>query len=384
MDVQPHPTSPKYRADPGPVVAKVWNDQRLTQPRRLPWFGIILLIIVLNLVATAGFVVGWGWLERNAPHFRFLHWLPLASNTTLIQEVKSPNPTEVPTPVKKAMASIIGLAPDQGPSGIYSQELITHLAAPLSSNGWMMTLTEALPSTGEVAVILPNAPTTVSQTIADPASPVSFVKVEHLDQSPVTIASEPMQTGQRIWVVTGSRNTPTAVSRIVVGQGGPRWRSSDRQENYWQLDAPVVTQLGAAVLTTDGQLVGLAGANGRVWPVDGLDAVISSVLQRASISRPSFGFRFLMLSDAIVVNEPNIGAAVIGADTGDQAVTPKSPADKAGMKIGDRVVTVDDHDLQADLQRVLRTYHPGDHLRLGVNRRGQTVQLDIIVGSLPQ
>lgn len=384
MDVKTRPTSPKIKAEANnAAMSKVWNDQHLDQPRRLPWFGLIVVMIIVNIIVTSGLLFSWGWLARNAPHMRWLTWLPTATSTTVVQPVKTTTTlSTMPLAVSQTLDQLFSLALDQGRDGHYTAVSTTGLAVPLSTNGWLLSLAEAQPSGTTVALSPAGGVDAVATRVNDPASPFVFLKTTSLDVAPLDLSSDRLDVGQTVWVVAGTLNDMTAVSRTTVGRGGPRWASADRQETYWQLDQPATAPLGAPVLNTAGQVVGLLGANGRVWSVDSLTALVPGVLQTGKVNRPSFGFRFLMLSEAVSPVAGQDNGALVGADQGDQAVTAKSPADKAGLISGDTILSVDQHQLQTDLSLVLQTYKPGDQLHLTVKRGTKDVNVTLTVGRL--
>ena len=66
-----------------------------------------------------------------------------------------------------------------------------------------------------------------------------------------------------------------------------------------------------------------------------------------------------------------------------QEVTPKSPAEKGGLKIGDRIIRVGDKDIgnSNDLREAISSKSPGDEVLLTVAREGNTLQLKVILGS---
>ena len=62
-----------------------------------------------------------------------------------------------------------------------------------------------------------------------------------------------------------------------------------------------------------------------------------------------------------------------------------SPAEKAGLQVGDIITSVDGHrvDAGAGLDDVLSLYKPGDTLMLEVLRGGQTLSIQVTLGTRP-
>ncbi len=59
-----------------------------------------------------------------------------------------------------------------------------------------------------------------------------------------------------------------------------------------------------------------------------------------------------------------------------RSVTEGGPADKAGVKVGDIIVAVDDEPLspERDLRTVIQSHRPGDHVELTIVRPGDMVR----------
>ena len=66
-------------------------------------------------------------------------------------------------------------------------------------------------------------------------------------------------------------------------------------------------------------------------------------------------------------------------------VMPDSPAERAGLKVGDRVAAVDGKPVESlgDVLRVVRAKVPGDHLKLSVIRGDRTIEVDLVLAPRP-
>lgn len=67
------------------------------------------------------------------------------------------------------------------------------------------------------------------------------------------------------------------------------------------------------------------------------------------------------------------------------AVTPDTPADKAGLRAGDIIVAVDDErvTLATDLAEIIRRYKPGDEVRITYRRDGKEKTVRVTLGQHP-
>jgi len=67
------------------------------------------------------------------------------------------------------------------------------------------------------------------------------------------------------------------------------------------------------------------------------------------------------------------------------AVTPGTPADKAGLRAGDIIVAVNDErvTLATDLADIVRKYKPGDEVRITYRRDGEEKTVEVTLGQHP-
>ncbi|MEJ7752426.1 MAG: PDZ domain-containing protein, partial [Candidatus Limnocylindrales bacterium] len=67
------------------------------------------------------------------------------------------------------------------------------------------------------------------------------------------------------------------------------------------------------------------------------------------------------------------------------AVIADSPADEAGLREGDIITAIDGEriDTAQGLDQILTQYAPGDELSLDVLREGETLELEIELGTRP-
>lgn len=68
-----------------------------------------------------------------------------------------------------------------------------------------------------------------------------------------------------------------------------------------------------------------------------------------------------------------------------QEVIPGSPAEKAGLRVGDVILAVDDKRVTAaqPLAEILASYRPGDRVTLTVEREGKQLEIRVTLGRRP-
>jgi putative serine protease PepD len=137
---------------------------------------------------------------------------------------------------------------------------------------------------------------------------------------------------------------------------------------------------GGPLVDGRGRVVGVnsqiatAGAGGNVGvgfavPANTVREVVPRLARGQTIERPYLGLTTTAGSAGVEV----------------QAVTPAGPAQRAGLRPGDVVVSVDGHAVSepGDVTEALDGNEPGDSVSVEVERDGDREQFDITLGTRP-
>lgn len=167
--------------------------------------------------------------------------------------------------------------------------------------------------------------------------------------------------------------------------------SSESLEGAILLDAKVDERnVGGPVIDYQGNVIGIVNRVekdgkeiGFIIPIDDLKPVINKVMQKEKIERPYLGVYYLSINREIsLLNnlEVNRGALVYSF-SGQQglAVIKNSPADKAGIKIGDIIITVNNKniDLENPLSKIISQQTPGEEIEVKLIRDGDKLDLKV-------
>ncbi len=212
--------------------------------------------------------------------------------------------------------------------------------------------------------------------------------------------SDKLQVGQRVIAIGNAlaeyENTVTtgvisAKGRSIVAGS---MNSAESLINLLQTDAAINPgNSGGPLVDLSGQVVGIStavasGAQGIGFaiPISDVTPAIESVKKNGRIIRPYLGVRYMMLdkkkADELKINVDG-GALLTGDESkGEFAVVPGSPAEKAGLKLKDVILSVDGADvtLTSPLQNLIAKKKPGDVLKLRVWRSGGTLELKLTLG----
>ena len=232
---------------------------------------------------------------------------------------------------------------------------------------------------------------------ADPFFDIAILKIEGQNFPIVTLGdSDGIQVGQTVIAIGNALSQyQNSVTKGVISGINRRISAYDFTkggeviEGAIQTDAainpgnsggPLINLMGEVIgmntaINSDGQGLGFA------IPINEVKSALAGVQKEGRIVRPWIGVRFLMLSKEFAEEEGlsvTVGA-LITAGQDEEAVVAGSPAEKAGLKNNDIVISVNDEKVTEEnsLSKIIREYLPGDTVKLIVSRDGTEVELSV-------
>lgn len=187
----------------------------------------------------------------------------------------------------------------------------------------------------------------------------------------------------------------TVTAGIISGKGREitaadgRGRQAETLSGLLQTDAAINPgNSGGPLINLAGQVIGVnvaidaTGSNiGFAIPINEVKPVVESIKKYGRIIRATLGVRHIILNKErakeLKLNVDH-GALLVGDEAkGEFAVIPGSPADKAGLKIKDVILSIDAKDITEDntLQAAIRNHKPNDEITLKVWRSGQVLTI---------
>jgi len=169
--------------------------------------------------------------------------------------------------------------------------------------------------------------------------------------------------------------------------------SSEKLEGAFLLDAIIEKRnVGGPVVDYSGHVIGIANQIekdgemvGFVVPINNLKPTINKVIEKKEITNPYLGIYYLSINKEIsLLNNLSVSrGALVYSFSGQQglAVIKNSPADKAGLKIGDIITHVNQIavDLENPLSSFINKNNPGDKIEVRVIRGEEKIDLKIIL-----
>ncbi len=236
----------------------------------------------------------------------------------------------------------------------------------------------------------------------DPVTDVAVIQVQAGDNLPTVVMGDSDQVRQGQWAI--AIGNPLGLQETVtVGVISGTERSSvdigipDKRIGFIQTDAAINPgNSGGPLLNAKGEVIGintaiLRGAQGLGFaiPINGAKAIAQQLIATGQVRHPYIGIQMVALNPQIkqqINNAPNTnihveddqGILVIQVGRG-------SPAAKAGLRVGDVIIAVNDQPVTKAkiIQQIVDKAGVGGNLQMEVRRREQTVTLTLKPEQLP-
>ena len=228
----------------------------------------------------------------------------------------------------------------------------------------------------------------------DPGTDVALLKIEEKNLPAIAFAnSEKARAGDIVLAIGnpfGLRQTVTMGIISAVGRGGI---GIVDYENFIQTDAAInMGNSGGALVDTAGHLLGIntaifsrSGGNqgvGFAIPANLARDVMQSLREKGRVVRGYIGASVQTLTPELA-EAMKLKGEPSGALVGE--VTPKSPSEKAGMKTGDVITSVNGKKISdaRELRLMIGSMPPGTKIQIEVNREGQSKIINVELAEMP-
>lgn len=281
----------------------------------------------------------------------------------------------------------------------------------ISPDGYIVTNAHVVANANKVEVILKDRePYDATIVGVDPTTDLAVIKIDEKDLPTLSFgSSDNVRVGEPVMAVgnpgfagTGSLDY-TVTTGIVSALGRPLSiiRQSLQQnpdlagyaiENFVQTDAVINPgNSGGPLVNLGGQVVGVNSAiastsgyyqgYGFAIPADLANRISHELMTTGHVTRPWLGVMVtgVTAEDAQAYDLPAVKGVLV------QSVTDGSPAEKAGLKAEDVVVSVNGHEVQdaGDLQERIAELNPGQEARLDLYRGGRERTVNVKLGEAP-
>jgi serine protease Do len=266
----------------------------------------------------------------------------------------------------------------------------------VSSDGYILTANHVIDGAQEIMVELGTAlqKYKAKKIGIDSGTDVGLLKIDQTNLPAIEFAdSDKARAGDVVLAVGnpfGLRQTVTMGIISAIGRGGI---GIVDYENFIQTDAAInMGNSGGALVDTTGKLVGIntaifsrGGGNqgiGFAVPSNLAREVMQSLREKGRVIRGYIGVSVQTLTPDLA-EALKLKTGLNGALVGE--ITPRSPAEKAGIKSGDVITAINGKKINdaRELRLMIGTMAPGTKVNLQIDRGGQTKSFDVNLDEMP-
>jgi serine protease Do len=407
VEVQRYGPTPPPDAGPGWQRAPAWTSRpahvtTTAPPRRgLAAAPLIAIAVAAGIVSGAVSAIAVSNLVREpASPIADAPSVPGADNASdvridessaVIDAVDQVTPAVVT--IQRSGGGVLGAGSGTGSGFIYD------------ADGWILTNRHVVEDATELTVVLNDGRQFPGEIYGvDTLTDLAIVKIDATDLPVAPIGtSADLEPGQLAIAIGNPLGYENTVTTGVVSGLGRQIQASDATQssaetlrNLIQTDAAINPgNSGGPLVNSAGQVIGVntavnADAQGLGFsiPIDVAKPIMQQALAGEPLTRPWIGVYYLPVSPALAAEEdlPVEYGALIGTTTGSgDAIFPGSPAEDAGLQVGDIIVSVDGEQITADteLSTLILPHAPGDTITLRVLRDNSTREVEVTLGELP-
>jgi serine protease Do len=298
--------------------------------------------------------------------------------------------------VEKASASIVSLRAEISPRGICCgpfQKMGLGSGVVIDKEGHILTSHHAVCQMERVTVIMNNGHVFSGNVVGvDRGTDIAVVKI---DADELILAelgdSDKLRVGQPILAMgntMGLPGGPTVTSGVissmrqglVMGQGGMAVLQTDAPLNQNNNGGPLVS-LDGMVMAINAVRSPYAGGMSFAIPINMAKSIADQIIKHGKVQRSWLGVTAYDVS-------PFLAYQFQLADTDGvfvAEVLPEGPAEMAGLKMGDVLLSLDDKHLGSvpDLLVALNGMKVDQEIEVKVRRNGRTEQVHVTLGTRP-
>jgi serine protease Do len=263
----------------------------------------------------------------------------------------------------------------------------------VTKDGYLLTNNHVVDGADEVKVALSDGREFTAKVVGkDPKSDIAVLKIDASDLPAIELAdSEKLEVGDVVLAVGNPFGVGQTVTSGIISATGRGSLGLD-YEDMIQTDAAINPgNSGGALVDAEGRLIGIntailsrSGGNqgiGFAVPVNLARSVMESLVKDGRVVRGFMGVNIQDVTPALAKEfgvKESSGALVAG-------VTPKSPAEKAGLRDGDVITEFNGKPVKDSRHLKLQVGQmaPGTSVPMKVLRDGKMKSLDVLLKELP-
>lgn len=262
----------------------------------------------------------------------------------------------------------------------------------LTTDGYIVTNYHVVEGAQQITVTLHDDSTYTATVVgSDQQSDIALLKIDATGLIPAVLGdSDSVQVGEVVIAVGNPMGTlggtvtdgiVSALNRDISVEGN--------EMTLMQTSAAISPgNSGGGLFNTNGELIGIVNAKysdedaeglGFAIPVNAMKTVVQDLLENGYVTgRPALGITVITVGDvqtAMQYGVSSLGVYVNSVDEG-------SGAEAAGMKAGDRIVSIGTQLVEStdDVTNALKAYNVGDVVEVQVDRGRELITLQVTLG----
>lgn len=278
----------------------------------------------------------------------------------------------------------------------------------VSKDGYILTNQHVIDEATKINVILADGTTyeNVKLVTIDPLNDIAFLKIDNVSDLPAATLgdSKTITVGQQVIAVGNAlgqyQNTVTAgiisgTGRTITASDSTGYKTETLNDMI-QTDAAINSgNSGGPLVNAAGEVIGINTATssdgenvGFAIPISSVKGMLNSLLENGTAARAYVGVYSMSITADIAkaYNLPVNTGAYIYSSSSYTAVMSGSPADKAGLKDKDIVISINGVKIGSagSISTITGEYKPGDTVQFVVLRAGNEIAINVTLGAYPE
>jgi serine protease DegQ len=261
--------------------------------------------------------------------------------------------------------------------------------------GYVLTNDHVVSSSTDIKISFADGRVMMAKVVgSDPDSDLAVLRVEGKGLTPITFGqSEKAAVGDVVLAVGDPFGVGQTVTMGIVSALGRNRLGINAYENFIQTDAAINPgNSGGALVDVNGNLIGInsviysrTGGSlgiGFAIPVSMAKDVMEQIIANGSVTRGFVGIGPQDITPELV---ESLGlSAARGALV--SSVGRSSPADKAGLKLGDVIIAIDEKAIQDSkaAMTVIASLKPGAEAKFKIVRSQKEMTVNVTIGKRPK
>lgn len=252
-----------------------------------------------------------------------------------------------------------------------------------AQNGYIVTNNHVVDGADEVEVILADKRKFETQWVrTDPASDLAIVKIkpDRLEEIPLG-DSDAIQIGDLVLAIGAPRGLPQTLTSGIISAKGRTTGNAQMYQNYIQTDAAINKgNSGGPLVNMQGEVVGInnliasySGGNegiGFAIPSNMVKGILKQLVETGKVVRGFLGVQIQDVDELLAkdLKLPDTYGSLISL------VVKDSPADRAGLQVGDFITHVNGERVRDtnQLRNTVADIHPGATVEVKIVRDGKS------------